>query len=86
VRGYTEEGTTTTPFDMVMRNQLDRYQLVVDVIDRVPALGSRYARLRQRMEDKRLQARAHAYEHGEDLPEVAQWQWGDAQDEADAQQ
>ncbi|MBV8560251.1 MAG: phosphoketolase family protein, partial [Acidimicrobiia bacterium] len=75
VRGYKEEGTTTTPFDMVMLNDLDRFHLVMDVIDRVPGLGERAARLRQDMADKRLVARAWTREHGEDLPEVTAWQW-----------
>jgi xylulose-5-phosphate/fructose-6-phosphate phosphoketolase len=76
VRGYKEEGTTTTPFDMVMLNDLDRYHLVMDVIDRVPGLVDRAGHLRQEMEDARLRARAYAYEHGEDAPEVAEWRWG----------
>jgi xylulose-5-phosphate/fructose-6-phosphate phosphoketolase len=75
VRGYKEKGTTTTPFDMVMLNDLDRYHLVMDVIDRVPGLGPRAATLRQQMTDARLQARAWTREHGEDMPEVAQWTW-----------
>jgi xylulose-5-phosphate/fructose-6-phosphate phosphoketolase len=75
VRGYREEGTTTTPFDMVMLNDLDRYHLVMDVIDRVPGLGERAAGLRQRMADRRLQLRAHTRAHGEDHPEVAGWRW-----------
>jgi xylulose-5-phosphate/fructose-6-phosphate phosphoketolase len=75
VRGYKEEGTTTTPFDMAMRNDLDRYHLVADVIDRVPALGSRAAHVRQQMADARLWARAYAYEHGEDPPAVRDWTW-----------
>src|SRR5947209_622031 len=75
VRGYIEEGTTTTPFDMVMLNNLDRFHLVTDVIDRVPQLGERAARLRQDMVDKRLAARAWTREHGEDLPEVTEWKW-----------
>jgi xylulose-5-phosphate/fructose-6-phosphate phosphoketolase len=75
VRGYKEEGTTTTPFDMVMLNDLDRYHLVMDVIDRVPGLGDRAGRLRQEMEDARLRARAYAREHGEDSPEVSGWRW-----------
>jgi xylulose-5-phosphate/fructose-6-phosphate phosphoketolase len=75
VRGYKEEGTTTTPFDMVMMNDLDRYHLVMDVIDRVPGLGSRAASLRQLMADTRHRARAHTREHGEDLPEVREWSW-----------
>ena len=71
VRGYKEEGTTTTPFDMVMMNNLDRFHLVMDVIDRVPALGSHAAALRQEMGDIRRRARAWTRDHGEDLPEVA---------------
>jgi xylulose-5-phosphate/fructose-6-phosphate phosphoketolase len=75
VRGYKEEGTTTTPFDMVMLNDLDRYHLVIDVIDRVPGLADRAGHLRQEMEDARLRARAYAREYGEDAPEVAEWRW-----------
>ncbi|SMH32070.1 xylulose-5-phosphate/fructose-6-phosphate phosphoketolase [Rathayibacter oskolensis] len=75
VRGYKENGTTTTPFDMVMLNDLDRYSLVIDVIDRTPGLGSRAAGLRQEMQDSRIRARAYTREHGEDLPEVANWSW-----------
>jgi len=75
VRGYIEEGTTTTPFDMVMLNNLDRYHLVMDVLDRTPGLAARYAGLRQEMQDTRLRARAWTREHGEDLPEVANWRW-----------
>ena len=75
VCGYTEEGTTTTPFDMVMLNDLDRFHLVMDVIDRVPGLGSSAAGLRQEMEDTRLRARAYTREHGEDVPEIRDWTW-----------
>jgi xylulose-5-phosphate/fructose-6-phosphate phosphoketolase len=75
VRGYKEEGTTTTPFDMVMMNDLDRFHLVVDVIDRVPSLGSRAAVLRQQMMDARVAARAHTREHGEDDPAISDWTW-----------
>jgi xylulose-5-phosphate/fructose-6-phosphate phosphoketolase len=75
VRGYKEEGTTTTPFDMVMLNDMDRYHLVMDVIDRVPGLGTRAALLRQEMADARLRARAHTREHGEDPVEVRDWAW-----------
>jgi xylulose-5-phosphate/fructose-6-phosphate phosphoketolase len=75
VRGYNEEGTVTTPFDMVMLNDLDRYHLVIDVIDRVPGLGSRAAHIRQEMVDARLRARIHTRERGEDAPEVAEWTW-----------
>ncbi len=80
VRGYKEEGTTTTPFDMVMLNDLDRFRLVMDVIDRVPALGSAAAVLRQQMSDARLTARAHTRLHGEDDPAISGWTWaeGDA--------
>ena len=76
VRGYKEEGTTTTPFDMVMMNELDRFHLVMDVVDRVPSLGSRAGRLRQRMSDERMRARRHTRTDGADLPEVAGWTWG----------
>jgi xylulose-5-phosphate/fructose-6-phosphate phosphoketolase len=75
VRGFKERGTTTTPFDMVMLNDLDRYHLVMDVIDRTPRLGPRAATLRQRMVDARLRARSWTREHGEDIPEVTQWAW-----------
>jgi xylulose-5-phosphate/fructose-6-phosphate phosphoketolase len=75
VRGYKEEGTTTTPFDMVMLNDLDRFHLVIDVIDRVPGLGPRAAGLRQDMVDERLRCRAWTREHGEDDPEIANWTW-----------
>ena len=81
VRGYKEEGTTTTPFDMVMMNDLDRYHLVMDVIDRVPSLGWRAASLRQLMGDTRMRARAWTREHGEDLPEVRDWSWSTASPE-----
>jgi xylulose-5-phosphate/fructose-6-phosphate phosphoketolase len=75
VRGYKEEGTTTTPFDIVMMNDLDRYHLVIDVIDRVPSLGSRAAEVRQDMVDARARARAWTREHGEDTPEISDWTW-----------
>ncbi|HEX2307129.1 MAG TPA: phosphoketolase family protein [Jatrophihabitantaceae bacterium] len=75
VRGYKEEGTTTTPFDMVMRNDLDRFHLVMDVIERVPELGSHAATLRQQMADARLAARAYTRAHGEDDPAIAGWTW-----------
>jgi len=75
VRGYKEEGTTTTPFDMLMMNDLDRYHLVMDVIDRVPGLGPKAAGLRQLMDDTRRRARAWTREHGDDLPEVSDWRW-----------
>src|ERR1051325_9711950 len=75
VRGYKEEGTTTTPFDMVMLNDLDRYHLVMGVIDRVPGLGERAAGLRQQMADERLRNRAYTREHGEDDPAIRDWTW-----------
>jgi xylulose-5-phosphate/fructose-6-phosphate phosphoketolase len=75
VRGYKEEGTTTTPFDMVMMNDLDRFHLVIDVIDRVPGLAGRAAHLRERMVDERLRCRAWTREYGEDDPDVRDWVW-----------
>ncbi|WP_327664638.1 MULTISPECIES: phosphoketolase family protein [unclassified Streptomyces] len=75
VRGYKESGTTTTPFDMVVRNDLDRYRLVMDVIDRVPGLAVRATAVRQTMADARTRHRAWIREHGTDLPEVANWSW-----------
>jgi xylulose-5-phosphate/fructose-6-phosphate phosphoketolase len=75
VRGYKEEGTTTTPFDMVMLNDLDRFHLVVDAIDRVPNLAGEAAHLRQHMLDERLRCRAWTREHGEDPPDVSGWTW-----------
>jgi xylulose-5-phosphate/fructose-6-phosphate phosphoketolase len=75
VRGYKEEGTTTTPFDMVMLNDLDRFHLVMDVIDRVPGLGSKAGHVRQLMVDRRLQARAYTRHVGEDSPDVSSWTW-----------
>ena len=75
VRGYNEEGTTTTPFDIVMLNDLDRFRLVMDVIDRVPGLGASAAHLRQAMVDARLGARAYTRLHGEDDPAIRDWTW-----------
>jgi xylulose-5-phosphate/fructose-6-phosphate phosphoketolase len=75
VRGYKEEGTTTTPFDMVMLNDMDRFHLVIDTIDRVPGLGARAAHLRQRMVDERLRHRAHTRETGDDMEDVRDWVW-----------
>ncbi len=77
VRGYKEEGTTTTPFDMVMLNDIDRFHLVIDVIDRVPGLGQRAALLRQQMVDERLHARAYTRAHGDDVPAIKDWTWSD---------
>jgi xylulose-5-phosphate/fructose-6-phosphate phosphoketolase len=75
VRGYKEEGTTTTPFDMVMLNDLDRFHLVIDVIDRLPHLAGTADHLRQDMIDSRLRARAYGREYGEDPPEIRDWVW-----------
>ena len=76
VRGYQEEGTTTTPFDMAMLNGIDRFNLVMNVIDRVPGLMSAAAHIRQEMEDARIHARAYTREYGDDPPEIANWTWG----------
>jgi xylulose-5-phosphate/fructose-6-phosphate phosphoketolase len=78
VRGYKEEGTTTTPFDMCVRNQLDRFNLVSDVISRVPKLGARAAYAQQAIREKLLDHRNYITEHGDDLPEIRNWQWGGA--------
>ncbi len=75
VRGYKEEGTTTTPFDMVMLNDLDRFHLVIDVIDRVPGLAEHAAHVRQLMTDERLRHRQYTRAHGEDSPDVTDWRW-----------
>ncbi len=75
VRGYKEEGSTTTPFDMVVRNDLDRFHLVSDVIDRVPTLGSKAAYLKQHMRDKRIEHRQYITRYGQDMPEVREWKW-----------
>ena len=75
VRGYKEEGTTTTPFDMVMLNDLDRFHIVMDVIDRVPSLGTRAAHVRQVMADERLRHRQYTRDHGEDSAEIRSWSW-----------
>jgi len=75
VRGYKEEGTTTTPFDMAVLNDLDRFHRVIDVIDRVPALGYRAAHLKQHMRDKLVEHKEYIVQRGEDLPEVREWKW-----------
>jgi xylulose-5-phosphate/fructose-6-phosphate phosphoketolase len=75
VRGYKEEGTTSTPFDMVVRNDLDRFHLVADVIDRVPRLGSVAAYAKQAMRDKLTEHKEYVVKHGEDMPEIRDWKW-----------
>jgi xylulose-5-phosphate/fructose-6-phosphate phosphoketolase len=75
VRGYKEEGTTTTPFDMVVMNELDRFHLVGDVIDRVEKLGSRAAYTRQFIQDKLLDHKNYVHQHGIDMPEIRNWKW-----------
>src|SRR5690348_8662009 len=75
VRGYKEEGTTSTPFDMVVMNDLDRFHLVLDVIDRVPGLARKAAVVRQMMVDKRAEHHNFVREYGVDMPEIAQWTW-----------
>jgi xylulose-5-phosphate/fructose-6-phosphate phosphoketolase len=78
VRGYKEEGTTTTPFDMCVLNDLDRFHLVQDVIDRVPQLGARAAYAKQAIRDALIDHKAYISEHGEDAPEISGWTWGQA--------
>jgi xylulose-5-phosphate/fructose-6-phosphate phosphoketolase len=78
VRGYKEEGTVTTPFDMAVRNDIDRFHLVMDVIDRVPGLSAKAATVRQRMVDARTDARAHAETYGEDPDKITDWTWSGA--------
>ena len=75
VRGYKEEGTTTTPFDMVVMNDLDRFHLVGDVIDRVPCLGARGAHVKQALRDKLIEHKEYIRRYGQDMPEVRDWKW-----------
>jgi xylulose-5-phosphate/fructose-6-phosphate phosphoketolase len=79
VRGYKEEGTTTTPFDMCVLNEIDRYHLVQDVIDRLPQLGARAAYAKQAIRDALIDHKEYIYEHGEDSPEISDWTWGHKQ-------
>src|SRR5579872_299606 len=76
VRGYKEEGTTTTPFDMVVRNDLDRFHLVEDVIDRLPQLGSRAAYFKQSIHEKLIEHKEYINKHGDDMPSISGWKWG----------
>ena len=75
VRGYKEEGTTTTPFDMVVLNELDRFHLVMDVIDRLPQLGAKAAYFKQALRDKLIEHKQYVCRHGDDLPDIAGWRW-----------
>jgi xylulose-5-phosphate/fructose-6-phosphate phosphoketolase len=77
VRGYKEEGTTTTPFDMAVLNEIDRFHLVNDVIDRVPQLGARAAYFKQAIRDVLIDHKQYIQEHGEDMPEITGWRWGE---------
>jgi xylulose-5-phosphate/fructose-6-phosphate phosphoketolase len=78
VRGYKEEGTTTTPFDMVVLKDLDRFHLVGDVIDRVPGLGVRAAYAKQALRDKLLDHKNYIHRYGQDMPEIRNWRWGES--------
>ena len=78
VRGFMEEGTTTTPFDMVVRNRLDRFHLVADVADRVPSLGANAVYVKQAMRDKLIEHEQYIVRHGEDMPEITNWRWPSA--------
>jgi len=76
VRGYKEEGTITTPFDMTVLNDLDRFHLVMDVIDRVPKTGTKGMNLKQQLQDKLVEHKQYIDRHGQDLPEIRNWKWG----------
>lgn len=75
VRGFAEEGTTTTPFDMVVLNGLDRYHLAIEAIERVPGLATKAAHVKQRFRDKLIEHSRYIREHGEDMPEIRNWVW-----------
>jgi xylulose-5-phosphate/fructose-6-phosphate phosphoketolase len=76
VRGYKEEGTITTPFDMTVLNELDRFHLVMDTIDRLPQTGDRGLELKRLLKDKLIEHRLYIEEHGQDMPEIRNWRWG----------
>jgi xylulose-5-phosphate/fructose-6-phosphate phosphoketolase len=75
VRGFIEEGTTTTPFDMVVLNELDRFHLAIEAIERVPGLATRAAHVKQQFRDKLIEHSRYVREHGEDMPEIRDWVW-----------
>jgi xylulose-5-phosphate/fructose-6-phosphate phosphoketolase len=77
VRGYEKEGTITTPFDMTVLNELDRFHLVMDVIDRLPQTGDKGIYLKQRLKDKLIEHKQYIDRYGQDLPEIRNWKWGD---------
>ena len=76
MRGYKEEGTTSTPFDMCVMNDIDRFHLVGDVIDRVPKLGARAAYAKQAIRDRLIEHKQYIARYGDDMPEIADWSWG----------
>jgi xylulose-5-phosphate/fructose-6-phosphate phosphoketolase len=78
VRGYKEEGTTTTPFDMVVRNDLDRYHLTLDAIDRLPEQPKNVAYIKEDLRDKLIEHRQYVTKYGDDLPAVKEWRWPEA--------
>ena len=75
VRGYKEEGTITTPFDMTVLNDLDRFHLVMDTIDRLPQTGDKGIYLKQQLKDKLIEHKQYIDKYGEDLPEIRNWKW-----------
>ena len=77
VRGYKEEGTITTPFDMTVLNDLDRFHLVMDAIDRLPQTGEKGLYLKQQLQDKLIEHKQYIDQYGEDLPEIRNWKWGE---------
>ncbi len=79
VRGYKEEGTITTAFDMTVMNDMDRFHLVMDTIDRLPQTGSKGAYLKQQLQDKLVEHRRYIDEHGVDMPEIRDWKWSNPQ-------